>query len=59
MVVVVDPISRSCFRFIGMSMGSLGMGGVMSLGLSRAVLTKVDVVVGFFGFLLWLAVTSL
>ena len=51
--MVVDPISRPHFHFIGIFAVGLGIGRAVSLAISRAVSTEVDVAVDFFGLFLW------
>ena len=52
-MIVVDPTSQLCFRFIRMSMGGIGIGGPVGLAIGGAVLTGVDIAIGFFRLFLW------
>ena len=42
-----------CFRFIGISIMGVDLGGVDSLAIGEAVSTGVDVAIGFSGLSLW------
>ena len=50
---MVDPTSRLCFCFIGMSAMGLAIGGAVGLSIDGAVLTRVDVTISFSGLFLW------
>ena len=47
LVMIMDSISQSCFRFIGMSMIDLGIARAVGIAIGRAILTKIDIAIGF------------
>ena len=52
-MVLVDLADRPRFRFIGMSVVGVGLGGAEGLAIGRAVSTEADVAVGFSRLSLW------
>ena len=46
-MVIVDLSSQFYFRFIRISVVDLGIGRVVGLAISRIVLTKADIAIGY------------
>lgn len=53
LVVVVDPTSWFYFYYIRISMVGLGISGLVSLNIGRAILTEINIAVGCFRLFLW------